>query len=170
MKNTIFVTTMAVLFGVFSNGCGADTVFAEADATATTQGLTAVEIVYHPKTLRVPQGEMMELDAETIAAIGGQTISGNPRAFMRLDYTNGPISGGVFEVTRGVVQITFPFTEHSTVLNGRFISTNMDTGAVHVFGPGDSYIIEAGTTVQWDVITPRMQKSFMNVVAAPPMD
>lgn len=164
MKN-ILVTMMAMFLGMLSSGCGADMALAD----ATTQGLTATESVYHPKTLRVPQDQMVELDADTIAGIGGHIVSGDPKAFIKVDYAsgNGLITGGVFEVTKGVVQITFPFTEHATVLNGRFISTNMDTGEVHTFGPGDSYIIEAGATVQWDVVTPRMQKSFMNVVTVP---
>jgi uncharacterized cupin superfamily protein len=70
--------------------------------------------------------------------------------------------GGIFEATTGTVEVTFPFTEHATILEGEVTITDAD-GNTHTYRPGDSYLIEQGQVVTWDVPGERVRKSFFNI-------
>ena len=88
------------------------------------------------------------------------------RIFIRLDYVNDNISGGIFESTKGKARVVFPFTEYATFLRGRVRITDVATCTEQLLKPGDSYIIEQGTIVIWETITPNAQKSFLNITTA----
>ena len=120
----------------------------------------SVTPIYYPKTLVVPRSELTEVDP---AALGGEILEGDVRIFIRLDYVNNNVSGGIFESTEGKARVVFPFTEHATFLRGRVRITDTATGTEQLMKPGDSYIIEQGTTVIWETITPSAQKSFLNI-------
>ncbi len=57
----------------------------------------SVTPIYHPKKLRVPRSELTEVDP---TAFGGEILEGDVRIFIRLDYINDNISGGIFESTQ----------------------------------------------------------------------
>lgn len=120
----------------------------------------SVTPIYYPKKLRVPRSELTEIDP---TSVGGEILEGDVRIFIRLDYLNDNISGGIFESTEGKARVVFPFTEHATFLRGRVRITDVATCTEQLLKPGDSYIIEQGTTVIWETITPTAQKSFLNI-------
>ncbi|MDJ0591214.1 MAG: cupin domain-containing protein [Pleurocapsa sp. MO_226.B13] len=119
-----------------------------------------VTFIYYPKTLVVPRSELTEVDP---AALGGEILEGDVRIFIRLDYVNYNVSGGIFESTAGKARVVFPFTEHATFLRGLVRVTDVATCTEQLMTPGDSYIIHQGTTVIWETITPSAQKSFLNI-------
>ena len=120
----------------------------------------SVTPIYYPKTLVVPRSELTEIDP---TAVGGEILEGDVRIFIRLDYVKDNISGGIFESTKGKARVVFPFTEHATFFRGRVRITDVATCTEQLLKPGDSYIIEQGTTVIWETITPTAQKSFLNI-------
>ena len=69
--------------------------------------------------------------------------------------------------TRGKVEVTFPFSEHATILEGEVILTD-ESGQTHTYRPGDSYFIKQGQVVIWDVKGERVIKSFFNIVEGAP--
>jgi uncharacterized protein len=94
--------------------------------------------------------------------LGGRVLSGNPRISARVDFQDGPMTAGIFEATTGTVEIHFPFTEHATILEGQVTITDA-SGNSHTYGPGDSYLIQQGQVVRWEVAGPRVRKSFFNI-------
>lgn len=119
-----------------------------------------VTFIYHPKKLIVPRSELTEIDP---TAVGGEILEGDVQIFIRLDYVKDNVSGGIFESTEGKARVVFPFTEHATFLHGRVRITDVATCIKQRLKPGDSYIIEQGTTVIWETLTPAAQKSFLNI-------
>jgi uncharacterized protein len=94
--------------------------------------------------------------------LGGRVLEGDVRVSMRVDFQQDGLTAGIFEVTRGKVEIVFPFTEHATVLEGQVTLTDA-SGQSHTYKPGDSYFIRQGERIVWDVPTPRLRKSFFNL-------
>jgi uncharacterized cupin superfamily protein len=102
------------------------------------------------------------IDLGDAAGLGGKILEGNPRISARIDYQRDGVTAGVFQATTGVVEVTFPFTEHATILDGAVTITDAD-GTEHTYRPGDSYLIEQGAVVRWAVDEERVQKSFFNI-------
>lgn len=120
-------------------------------------------IIYRPHQA-VEETELVDLGDP--ADLGGKVLEGDPRISARIDHQVGTVTAGVFQATTGVVEITFPFTEHATILDGRVTITDAD-GLVHDYRPGDSYVIEQDAVVRWEVRGRRVQKSFLNVAREP---
>lgn len=94
--------------------------------------------------------------------LGGKVLEGTPRISARVDYQADGMMAGIFESTTGKVEVTFPFTEHATILEGEVKITD-SSGAAHTHAPGDSYLIRQGDVVLWEVRGPRVRKSFFNI-------
>jgi uncharacterized cupin superfamily protein len=109
----------------------------------------------------IAQSELTDLGAPE--HLGGTVVSGDPNISARIDYADGPATAGVFQATRGDARITFPFTEHATVLSGAVTLTDR-TGARQRLGVGDSYLITQSGSIFWHVGRSRVQKSFINLV------
>ncbi|WP_320671065.1 cupin domain-containing protein [Patulibacter defluvii] len=109
----------------------------------------------------VPQSDLTDLGDP--GGLGGVVLSGNPRIAARVDDVNGPFTAGIFQATRGDVQIGFPFTEHATILS-RSVTLTDQTGTRRRLGVGDSYLIRRSSSILWQVSRPLVQKSFFNVV------
>ncbi len=109
----------------------------------------------------VPQSELIDLGPPE--GLGGTVLSGEPQLSGRVDHRDPAATAGVFQATVGTAQIRFPFTEHSTVMTGA-VTLKDETGRVHRFDPGDSYLIGQGSSIFWQVVGSRMQKSFFSVV------
>ena len=62
-----------------------------------------------------------------------------------------------------MLEVTFPFTEHATILQGEVTITD-STGQSHLYKAGDSYFIRQGQVIIWDVKDKQVIKSFFNVV------
>ncbi|WP_224368941.1 cupin domain-containing protein [Hyalangium versicolor] len=95
--------------------------------------------------------------------LGGKTLEGKPEIFVQVDFKSGGMTAGLFMATRGKVEVTFPFTEHATILEGEVILTD-ESGQTHTYRPGDSYFIQRGQVVLWDVKGERTIKSFFNII------
>ncbi|ADO68963.1 cupin domain-containing protein [Stigmatella aurantiaca] len=94
--------------------------------------------------------------------LGGKTLGGRPEIFTRVDFRAGPMTAGLFMATQGRVEVTFPFTEHATILEGEVTLTD-ESGQTHTYRPGDSYFIQQGQVVIWEVHCERVIKSFFNI-------
>jgi uncharacterized cupin superfamily protein len=116
----------------------------------------------YPLSRPVPTQELVDLGNP--AELGGKVLKGEPRIAARIDFQEGGMTAGIFEATTGTIQITFPYTEHGTVLEGAVTITD-EAGEAHTYGPGDSFLIRQGQVVLWEVAGERMRKSFFNVVA-----
>ncbi|WP_257460086.1 cupin domain-containing protein [Archangium lipolyticum] len=95
--------------------------------------------------------------------LGGQVLEGNPQIFARIDYSHGGKTVGLFKATKGKIRVTFPFSEHATILEGQVTITDQ-TGKRHTFKEGDSYFIRQGQVVTWEVKGKEVIKSFFNIV------
>lgn len=81
----------------------------------------------------------------------------------RVDYKKDGMTAGIFESTRGKVEIDFPYTEHATILEGEVTITDK-SGLSHTYRPGDSFLIKQGEIIIWEVKCERVRKSFLNIV------
>ena len=95
-------------------------------------------------------------------ALGGRVLEGEVDITVHLDFQAGGLASGIFEATTGKVEILFPFTEHATILEGEVTLTD-EAGLTRTLQPGDSYFIQQGERILWDVKTPRLRKSFFNI-------
>lgn len=129
----------------------------------TSSGVQSSGLVVYPRGVAVPDCELVDLGPPE--GLGGTVLSGSPRISARVDHSDGPLTAGVFQATRGDVLIHFPFTEHATILVGSVRLTD-PTGQTAVLEPGDSYVIGQGTDILWQVSGARVQKSFFNRVEA----
>ncbi|MDQ4116087.1 MAG: cupin domain-containing protein [Actinomycetota bacterium] len=116
-------------------------------------------IIYEPHH-PVPESELVDLGDP--ADLGGKVLEGDPRISARFDYRKNGVTAGVFQSTAGVIEVTFPFTEHATILDGAVTITDA-AGSTHTYRPGDSYVIEQDAVVRWEVRGRPVQKSFLNI-------
>ena len=116
-------------------------------------------IVYQPSTT-VADAELVDLGAPE--GMGGKVLQGSPKISARIDFNQDGMMAGIFEATRGTVEVTFPFTEHATIIAGEVTITDA-SGQSHTYRPGDSYLIKQGQVVIWDVQGERVRKSFFNI-------
>ncbi len=123
-------------------------------------GRPAPMVVYR-RGAEVPQSELIDLGPPE--GLGGTVLSGDPKLSGRVDDQDGPGTAGVFQATPGDAQISFPFTEHSTVMHGAVTLTDA-AGQRHRIDPGDSYLVKQGSSILWHVEGNRVQKSFFSVV------
>ena len=119
-------------------------------------------IVYSPD-VAVSDSDLVDLGAPE--GLSGKVLEGTPRISARFDLNERGITAGIFEATRGKVEITFPFTEHAMILEGEVTITDA-SGQAHTYRPGDSYLIRQGEVVLWDVRCERLRKSFFNITEA----
>jgi len=94
--------------------------------------------------------------------LGGKVLEGSPKISARIDFQEGNLLGGIFEATTGKVEVTFPFTEHATILEGEVILTD-ESGKSYTYRPGDTYLIKQGQVIVWDVKVDRVRKTFFNI-------
>ncbi|AKJ05696.1 hypothetical protein ATI61_102753 [Archangium gephyra] len=121
----------------------------------------ATMIVYSPRGGPVDDADFIWLGPPE--GLGGRVIEGNPQIFARIDYSAKGVTAGLFKATRGTLEVTFPFTEHATILEGDVTITD-STGQRHLYKPGDSYFIRQGQVITWEVKDNQVIKSFFNVV------
>jgi uncharacterized cupin superfamily protein len=99
--------------------------------------------------------------------LGGKTLEGKAEISVQVDFKSGGMTAGLFMATRGKVEVTFPFTEHATILEGEVLLTD-ESGQSHTYRSGDSYLIKQGQVVIWDVKGERVIKSFFNIAEDAP--
>ncbi len=115
----------------------------------------------YKKRLEVPEAELTDLGPPE--GLGGTVLSGDPKLSGRIDHGDQAATAGVFHATPGDARIRFPFTEHSTIIEGA-VTLKDETGHTHRFEPGDTYLIRQGSSILWQVAGSRVQKSFLSIV------
>jgi uncharacterized protein len=98
----------------------------------------------------------------TPESLGGRVLEGSPTLSARVDYSARGMTAGLFKATTGIVEITFPFTEHATILEGEVTMTDA-SGQSHTYKKGDSYFIRQGQVIHWNVKGAYVIKSFFNI-------
>jgi len=155
----------AVLVGVLGlMGCGGgagEEGLTRTSGAALEAASNAVPMLVYSTKGKVDQSGFVSLGSP--AGLGGRVLAGNPAIFARVDFQQGNIAGGLFKATEGVVEVTFPFTEHATILEGEVKITDA-TGKTFTYKEGDSYIIQQGQVVRWEVKDKYVIKSFFNIV------
>ncbi len=121
-------------------------------------------IFYSPRGGPVDEADFIWLGPPE--GLGGRVLEGDPQIFARVDYSGNGVTAGLFKATTGTLEVTFPFTEHATILQGQVTITD-STGQSHLYKPGDSYFIRQGQVIVWDVKDKQVIKSFFNVVESP---
>jgi uncharacterized protein len=124
-----------------------------------TETIVHSMLIYQPN-MHVADEDLVDLGDP--AGLGGQVLEGNPTIAARVDYSEDGMMAGIFEATRGKILVHFPFTEHATIIEGEVTLTD-ETGQTHTFRRGDSYFIQQGQVIVWDVRVPRVRKSFFNI-------
>jgi len=127
----------------------------------TTENDAPAPMVIYKRHDEVAQSELTDLGPPE--GLGGTVVSGDPKISARFDYADGIATAGVFQATRGDVQIHFPFTEHATVIEGA-VTLADETGQIARLLPGDSYLIKQDSSIFWHVARSFVQKSFFSVV------
>ncbi|QCP54270.1 DUF861 domain-containing protein [Trinickia violacea] len=108
-----------------------------------------------------------ELDAwGTVADLGSTIVEGDVKAFGKVHYGTpaSPVSAGYFACTKGKFNMTYPFTEQATVLEGECVLRNENTGEAVHYTVGDSWFIEKGTPIAWEILSDRFTKHYFAVV------
>ncbi|QRN96545.1 DUF861 domain-containing protein [Archangium violaceum] len=118
-------------------------------------------IVYSTRGKPVDDSKFVWLGPPEV--LGGRVLEGNPQLFARIDHSRNGTTAGLFKATKGKIRVTFPFTEHATILEGQVTITD-HTGKSHTFKEGDSYFIRQGQVVIWEVKGKQVIKSFFNIV------
>ncbi|AWM80294.1 hypothetical protein DKL61_07930 [Gammaproteobacteria bacterium ESL0073] len=100
----------------------------------------------------------------TVVDLGSTIVEGDANAYGKftLGTPDQPSSGGYFGVTKSIFRMTYPFSEQATVVKGQVTLTNEDTGEKWTFKEGDSWIVEKGTKVLWQVDTDYFIKHYFS--------
>ena len=131
--------------------------------TALDGGDATAMLVYTPRGEPIDESGFVSLGSPE--NLGGRVLEGNPEIFARIDYSHNGVTAGLFKATTGKIEVTFPFTEHATVLQGEVTITD-GTGQSHTYKAGESYFIRQGSVVIWEVTGQEVIKSFFNTVEA----
>ena len=97
---------------------------------------------------------------------GIEILEGNPKQSGRIDWgsAEGPLTAGTFECTPGKFRVTYPFSELSTILQGRVTVTDGE-GKQETFGPGDSFFVVQGEDVTWEIHETVRKTFFLHIAA-----
>ncbi|GJE66882.1 hypothetical protein LNAOJCKE_4106 [Methylorubrum aminovorans] len=92
----------------------------------------------------------------------GEIVDGTCEQVLDVFMTSekGNFLAGVWTCTPGTMRLTdYPFNEMATIMEGRIIVTEEDTGKVQEFGPGDGFAIRKGFRGTWHM-PERVHKRF----------
>lgn len=108
------------------------------------------------------------VDIGSVANLGAEVLAGNPEAKGSFLVGNPETNLAVafFYCTKGSFRVDYPFSEHGTVLNGTVTLTNEATGQKETYEQGDSWYINKGDVVVFDIETEDFLKHYMSIVEA----
>ncbi len=108
-----------------------------------------------------PLPELMPVGS--IENLGSTVLEGNPEASIAMLHgaPTDALTCGIFSCTKGRFEMVYPFTEHATVLEGQVELINKSTGDTQVFSAGDSWFVEQGTNVEWNIQSDRFVKHYL---------
>lgn len=108
-----------------------------------------------------------ELDAwGTVADLGSEILEGDGKAYGRMTFgaPTDAVSAGYFGVTKSKFRMVYPFNEQATVVFGEVVLTDEATDRSTRYKAGDSWFIEKGTSVLWEVVSDGLIKHYFAVV------
>ena len=111
--------------------------------------------------------QLNELDSwGTVADLGSEILEGTGNAYGKFTVGNPelPISGGYFAVEKGKFRMVYPFTEQATIVTGHITLTNEDTGEKFDLNEGDSWVVEKGTKVLWEIHSDFFVKHYLSAL------
>jgi uncharacterized cupin superfamily protein len=102
----------------------------------------------------------------TVVDLGSELLEGNGKAYGKFTLGNPelPVSGGYFAVEKSVFRMTYPFSEQATIVTGSITLTNEDTGEKWTFNEGESWVVEKGTKVLWEVHSDFFVKHYFSAI------
>jgi uncharacterized cupin superfamily protein len=102
----------------------------------------------------------------TVADLGSEILEGEGKAFGKMIFgaPTDPVSAGYFGVTRSKFRMVYPFHEQAIVVSGEVTLTDETTGQATTYKTGDSWFVEKGTAVLWDVTSESFVKHYFAVV------
>jgi uncharacterized cupin superfamily protein len=162
----------AAVLAAFLTACEGEQIQGESDGLEmSSAALEGGESAPGPKRMIVYSTRQKVDDSKFVwlgppEPMGGQVLEGNPMLYGRIDYSKDGVMAGIFKATKGKIRVTFPFTEHATILEGSVTITD-ESGQSHTFRAGDSYFVRQGQVVIWEVKGKQVIKSFYNVVENP---
>ncbi|OKB67433.1 cytoplasmic protein [Serratia marcescens] len=117
-----------------------------------------------PLLLKQPLPELLEIGS--VSNLGATVIAGTPTVGVASIFgePTDNLNCGVFSCTRGSFAMEYPFAEHATVWEGSATLTNERTGESVQYQAGDSWFVEKGTPVRWDITSDRFVKHYLAIV------
>ncbi|MCZ6721557.1 MAG: cupin domain-containing protein [Proteobacteria bacterium] len=93
--------------------------------------------------------------------IGATILEGTPQQSGRIDFGSleTPMITGVWECTKGKFEVTYPWNELATILEGNITITDSKGNAMK-FGPGDTHFAVKGDRVTWQIHSDKVRKAF----------
>ncbi|WP_165699605.1 cupin domain-containing protein [Chimaeribacter californicus] len=99
----------------------------------------------------------------SVSNLGATVVEGDPQVSVAMIYgePQDAFTCGLFASTRGAFRMTYPFTEHATMLEGEVEITNELTGESERYKVGDGWFVEQGTPTTWRVLTDHFVKHYL---------
>ncbi|CAI1848604.1 Protein of uncharacterised function (DUF861) [Serratia quinivorans] len=117
-----------------------------------------------PLLLKQPLPEL--LDIGSVSNLGATVIAGEPNVGVAgiFGEPTDNLNCGIFSCTRGTFVMEYPFAEHATVWEGTVTLTDENTGQSVQYQAGDSWFVEKGTPVRWEITSDRFVKHYLAIV------
>lgn len=99
----------------------------------------------------------------TVELLGATIVAGKANAYLQ-PTIGSPEEGNhaaYFGVDQSSFRMNYPFTEHACVVTGEVILTDENTGQKKHYKPGDSWLIEKGTPILWEIQTAEFVKHYL---------
>lgn len=99
----------------------------------------------------------------TVEVLDATIVDGTANAYLQTSIGS-PEDGNhsaYFGVEKSIFRMKYPFTEHACVVTGEVILTDEDTGQKKHYKPGDSWLIEKGTHILWEIKTEEFVKHYL---------
>jgi uncharacterized protein len=112
----------------------------------------------------ITSNSIPELDAlGSIAGLGAEILDGDVQAFGKMLFgaPTDALSCAYFGCTKGTFRMVYPYTEHAIVLEGTAILTDETTGVARTYTVGESWFVEKGAKVLWEVTSERFVKNYL---------
>lgn len=117
-----------------------------------------------PLRLKQPLPPLQDIGC--VSNLGATVVAGDPQVGVAMIFgtPTDNLNSGIFSCTRGSFVMEYPFTEHATVWEGCVTLTNQNSGQSVQYQAGDSWFVEKGTPVHWEITSDRFVKHYLAVV------
>lgn len=117
-----------------------------------------------PLLLKQALPELLQIGS--VSNLGATVVAGEPNVGVAMIFgePSDNLNCGVFSCTRGAFVMEYPFNEHATVWEGTATLTNESTGEAVHYQAGDSWFVEKGTPVRWEITSDRFVKHYLAIV------